>query len=104
MPTFFGKFDKENWFRVWKDGEIFSPARSLKIRNHSPDGFAWAYNGSGPAQLALAILLEVTDRTTAERLYQDYKSSVIAALPKEENSTWTITSDEVMEWLKKQRT
>ena len=30
---------------------------SLKLRNHSPDGFSWGYNGSGPSQLALAILL-----------------------------------------------
>ena len=28
------------------------------IRNHSPSGFNWGYGGSGPAQLALAILAD----------------------------------------------
>jgi hypothetical protein len=29
------------------------------VWNHSPDGFEWGYFGSGPAQLALAILYDV---------------------------------------------
>src|SRR6516225_2178066 len=29
-----------------------------ELRNHSPTGFEWGYGGSGPAQLALAILAE----------------------------------------------
>ncbi len=101
---FSGQFDSENWYQTWKDGETFSPARSLKIRNHSPDGFAWGYCGSGPAQLALGILLEVTDEVTAELLYQDFKSSIIAALPQKENTTWQLTSEEVLAWLEKNRT
>jgi len=28
----------------------------LDLYNHSPTGFEWGYGGSGPAQLALAIL------------------------------------------------
>ena len=28
------------------------------LRNHSPDGFEWGYYGSGPAQLALALLCD----------------------------------------------
>lgn len=43
--------------RVWVDDEPLSPKRSQKVWNHSPDGFNWGYGGSGPAQLALAILL-----------------------------------------------
>ena len=78
-------------------------ARSLKIRNHSPDGFAWGYEGSGPAQLALGILLDVTDKATAEQLYQEYKRSVISVLPKEEGSTWKLTSDEVLNWIQENR-
>jgi hypothetical protein len=31
---------------------------SLNIRNHSPTGFEFGYAGSGPAQLALAILVD----------------------------------------------
>ncbi len=44
--------------RVYVDGAILRPAFSQRVFNHSPDGFNWGYAGSGPAQLALAILLE----------------------------------------------
>ena len=67
--------------RVWLNGAELLPARSQKIRNHSPDGFAWGYGGSGPAQLALAILLELFPADVAEAHYQDFKFAVIAGLP-----------------------
>ena len=35
--------------------------RSLRVASHSPSGFEWGYAGSGPHQLALAILLDVLD-------------------------------------------
>lgn len=37
--------------------------KSFRITDHSPDGFQWGYSGSGPAQLAAAILYEITDDT-----------------------------------------
>jgi spore maturation protein CgeB len=55
------------------DGELITPEYSLKLRNHSPDGFAWGYGGSGPSQLALAILLKVTTEENALCFYQDFK-------------------------------
>lgn len=49
----------------------------LDLRNHSPTGFAWGYNGSGPAQLALALLADHLDYPdNADRivaLYQQFK-------------------------------
>lgn len=96
MKKFSGKFDNENWYQTWLDGEVFSPLRSLKIRNHSPDGFAWSYFGSGPAQLALAVLLEETNEERAQDLYQEFKSKVIANLPQEE---WSFTSELVQKFL-----
>lgn len=66
------------------------------LRNHSPDGFAWGYGGSGPAQLALAILAHVTDDETAQKHYQAYKFSVIGRL----KGNWQITAQEVKDWLK----
>lgn len=56
---------------------------SLAIRNHSPDGFSWGYSGSGPIQLALAILLDhlghkVGGRALAAKLYQSFKRKFIA--------------------------
>jgi hypothetical protein len=57
------------------------------LRNNSPTGFAWGYNGSGPAQLALAILTDYFGakpggKALAEALYEPFKFVVIAALPK----------------------
>jgi len=63
---------------VWLDGIYLSPKRSQKVWNHSPDGFNWGYGGSGPAQLALAIMLELTGKPDG---YQDFKWKVIAGLP-----------------------
>ena len=45
---------------VVKGEDILSPTPSQGIVNHSPDGFQWGYPGSGPAQLALALLYDVT--------------------------------------------
>jgi hypothetical protein len=62
---------------VWLDGKLLSPERSLGIRKHSPDGFNWGYGGSGPAQLALAVVLEVNNTYEG---YQDFKFNTIARL------------------------
>lgn len=59
-----------------------NPRRDLV--NHSPDGFAWGYEGSGPAQLALAILADhLKDDDRALAIYQQFKRMVIARLPRE---------------------
>ena len=68
----------------------------LAVRNHSPTGPAWGYDGSGPAQLALAILLAVTDAATAERFYQRFKWDVIAPF---EADRWALDTGEVLGWL-----
>ena len=73
--------------RVWIDGNELLPDRSQELCNHSPDGFNWGYCGSGPAQLALAILLEYTDVEVALRNYQNFKMNIIAALHQKEFST-----------------
>ena len=67
------------------DGKVLDPGPSQQIYNHSPDGFAWGYAGSGPAQLALAILLHFASREFALAHYQQFKSEVIAAQPKDDN-------------------
>jgi hypothetical protein len=50
----------------------------LDLWNHSPSGFEFGYGGSGPAQLALAILADCCDDDTALECYQAFKWSVIA--------------------------
>lgn len=81
------------------NGVTVTPARSLKYRNHSPDGFAWGYAGSGPSQLALAILLELTDDPGfAQKHYRDFKFEFIATLadPGEE---YELDEEAVNDWI-----
>jgi len=53
------------------------------VLNHSR-GFEWGYAGSGPAQLALAILCDfLGDNKRAVLLHQGFKSMIIGRLPKE---------------------
>lgn len=85
---------------VTKDGRELHPTASQKLWNHSPDGFEWGYQGSGPAQLALAILLEETTKDMALDIYQAFKRDVIANF---DRCTWTLTSDQVQDWLHQQR-
>jgi hypothetical protein len=73
------------------------PARPLPPRldlvNHSPTGFGWSYGGSGPAQLALAILADfLADDEQALGLYQQFKWAVVAQLP---HAAWTLKETDV---------
>lgn len=61
------------------------------LRNHSPDGFEWGYGGSGPAQLALALLADaLDDDARALALYQRFISAVVANLP---SPGWRLSAD-----------
>ncbi len=71
---------------VYLDDNYLSPNRSQKVYNHSPDGFNWGYCGSGPAQLALAICLEVFGSSeVALNSYRDLQINTIAKLPRGTN-------------------
>ena len=62
------------------DGQKFEPLPlRLDLFNHSPIGFSWGYGGSGPAQLALALLADALgDDDRAIRLHQGFKFRVVA--------------------------
>jgi hypothetical protein len=76
--------------RVYIDDKRLSEKLSQKVWNHSPDGFNWGYGGSGPAQLALAILLVFMPEQDAVDLHQKFKFKVIAALPQDKDFDWVI--------------
>lgn len=58
--------------------------------NHSPDGFEWGYEGSGPAQLALAICADLlNDDAAALAVYQDFKRVTVARL---QTDRWTFNA------------
>jgi hypothetical protein len=68
----------------------------LDLRNHSPSGFATGYEGSGPAQLALAMCARLVDSETALAVYQDVKRSLVARIPSSATG-WTVTGAQVLE-------
>ena len=71
--------------------------KSLQVVDHSPDGYQCGYSGSGTAQLAAAILNEVTDDPELTRTYyQLFKFDHVA---KWEGLTFEISEDEVRNWL-----
>lgn len=82
---------------VTKDDDLLSPVPSQNLWNHSPDGFNWGYGGSGPAQLALALLYDATeDGDVAVRYHQQFKWHYISGWGNE----WQITTEEILAWLK----
>lgn len=69
------------------------------LHSHSPTGFEWGYGGSGPAQLALAILADyLGDDQQALAIYQEFKFQVIAALP---DRWWKLTGHDIDKALKR---
>jgi hypothetical protein len=81
-------------YRVRDDGFSATLNPRLDLRNHSPTGFQWGYGGSGPAQLALALLADhLGDDERALTLYQDFKWKVIAALPQDKG--WTLDPEQI---------
>jgi hypothetical protein len=78
-----------------------SPKRSQQLVNHSPNGFEFGYHGSGPSQLALAVLLDAytgvapDPNTLAFEHYQDFKVAFIAG---EKGEEFEITLRQIIEW------
>ena len=76
---------------VTVDGRALDPRFDLWI--HSPTGFEWGYGGSGPAQLALAVLADhLADDHEALEFYQRFKFAVIGSLPLK---SWELTTREI---------
>lgn len=109
MATYKGRMltpgDTSGEVVVLKDGEPLTPQESLRVRNHSPSGFSWGYAGSGPAQLALAIMLDYFKATAtldkaplrAQAVYQDFKAEYVAKW----GDSWEITTEQIRAWLQR---
>ena len=87
--------------RVHLDGELLAPDTplwhtSLCLRSHSPTGPQWGYHGSGPSQLAIVILLAVTDSDEAERYYILFRSGVLSLIRADR---WTLPVEQIRRWL-----
>ena len=76
---------------VTVNGKPLNPRHDLQ--NHSPNGFEWGYGGSGPAQLALAILADhLRNDQLALANYQPFKFEVVAGLKDDE---WVLTGEQI---------
>lgn len=87
---------------IYIDGARISTANSRRLRDHAPDGrVSWGYHGSGPSQLALALLLHfgATDEEALD-WYQEFKREIISELPA---SDFTMEETRVTEWLEAKR-
>jgi hypothetical protein len=74
-----------------------SPYASQQLRTHSPVGFEFGYIGRGPAQLALAILLDATgSERIALRWYNEFKFEFIANI---ENDGGMILGEDIAQWI-----
>ena len=71
--------------------------RSQELVNHSPSGIEWGYRGSGPAQLALALLLDYTgDQDLALQHYMPFKDAVVSRLTCDEPyGAWMLTGADI---------
>lgn len=77
------------------------------IVDHSPTGVTWGYNGSGPSQMALAVLVSyLVNRFgytrefaggVAKKYYMKFREEFIAPAPM--NETLVIQSKDIDRWL-----
>lgn len=122
-PRYVGKVDGNGNTRVNILFESVPGCRlplRLDLWNHSPTGFNWGYGGSGPAQLALALLAwhfrnkAHADETRVARniefinnnenesdglavlLHQQFKWAVIAHF--DQRKGWVLTTQQIRDW------
>jgi hypothetical protein len=78
------------------DGKPLPPRYDLK--QLSPTGFEWTYEGAGPAQLALALLADhLGDDRKALALYEPFMREVVAYL----DNSWRLTTADIDEALRR---
>ena len=105
LKTYKGYRQEQKWFPDRTDGyvEVSSPVASEELSQYHnlwkhSDGFNWGYGGSGPHQLALALLYHVTgDAEVASNNAQNFKWDIISKL--DINKGWQMTQTKIEDWL-----
>ncbi|QJX00245.1 DUF6166 domain-containing protein [Frigoriglobus tundricola] len=101
MNIYSGERSATGRIRVRVNGRPLNPRSSQDPNNGAEDGFGWGFAGHGPAQLALAILLDVTGDSDADEFDQrDFQRQFVAQW----GDRWQITDVQVREWLETSRT
>lgn len=89
------------------DGETVVTVNNLPLKHYTdggsirPPDFNWGYAGSGPAQLALAIMVHEfgNDLEDHPANYHDFKFDVISVL----EDSFSLTSYDITLWVKQQQ-
>ncbi len=98
MGAYVGGFDETGRGALWFRDEGGQRREVPHVVSHSPDGLAWGYEGSGPADTALSILADITlDQGVAERWHQEFKREVVARLSL--NQPFELERGSVEQWL-----
>jgi len=89
-----------NEYKVTIDDVVLDPKFSRGVRDYSSE-FMWGYGGSGPSQLALALLLFFgASENEAMAYYQELKRDLVARLPE---ADFEIENSKVVDWLEARR-
>ena len=105
MRTFealFGYWDDGDVWVCWDGKRVAKLDPHFEVMNKSPTGFSWGYSGSGPAQLAFALLAAVigTERASNPYMFQRFKQEVIGQL--DQHKGWIMTEEFIGKWVAKQ--
>jgi len=85
-------------YLVTKDGQPLDPGPSQKLDNYGPYGFSWGANGPRSAQLALALLLDVTDDALLSvRLHLPFNDEMVATIPMD--TPWVMLDLTIKSWV-----
>lgn len=97
-PTFYVGLNVDGERTVRAGEAELRPGPSQLVWNHSPDGFSWGYGGSGPAQLALALLFDTgLPPDLCVQIHQDLKWAKVAKWS--QSACWTLPGAELLRWI-----
>jgi hypothetical protein len=80
---------------VAREGHVRFLDPRYELETFSPDGLSWGYAGSGPSQLAIAMLMEVLgDWSRVKRLWPRFLDHFVVKVPRGAN--WTADGADVL--------
>jgi hypothetical protein len=80
---------------VVRNGKVQLLDPRIDLELCSPDGLSWGYPGSGPAQLAVAMLMEVLgDWERVQRIRHRFHDRLLARIP--QNRNWTADGADIL--------
>jgi hypothetical protein len=80
---------------VVRDGQVHLLNPRTDLEHCSPDGLSWGYRGSGPSQLAVAMLMEVLGNwERVQRIRHQFSDHFVSRIPQDRN--WTADGSDIL--------